>query len=99
MKVECNLYSILLNMMLVIFHFLIYIYLQVEVDSGARSRIWGLLRSVTTSSPEGESIAALKQEVAALEVSGSVCVVVGVAMCGCMCAWGWGWGLKPTSSS
>lgn len=42
---------------------------QDEDDSGPRSRIWGLLRSVTTSSPQGESIAALKTEVAALEVS------------------------------
>lgn len=92
MKVECNLYSILLNMMLVIFHFLIYIYLQVEVDSGARSRIWGLLRSVTTSSPEGESIAALKQEVAALEVSGSVCVWLWVWLCVGACVHGGGGG-------
>lgn len=38
-------------------------------NGGSRSRLWGLLRSVTTSSPQGESLAAIKQEVAALEVS------------------------------
>lgn len=36
-------------------------------ESGSRSRIWGLLRSVTASSPQGESLAALKREVSALE--------------------------------
>ncbi|KAK8402779.1 hypothetical protein O3P69_000835 [Scylla paramamosain] len=40
---------------------------KVSDDSSSRSRIWGLLRSVTSSSPQGESMSALKQEVAALE--------------------------------
>ncbi|XP_069940387.1 Golgi pH regulator isoform X2 [Cherax quadricarinatus] len=40
---------------------------KVGDESGSRSRIWGLLRSVTASSPQGESLSTLKQEVAALE--------------------------------
>jgi len=38
-----------------------------DEPSGSRSRIWGLLKSVTHTSPQKESIAALKMEVAALE--------------------------------
>ncbi|XP_068208394.1 Golgi pH regulator-like [Palaemon carinicauda] len=41
---------------------------KIQDDSGSSSRIWGLLRSVTTSTrPQGESLTAIKQEVAALE--------------------------------
>ncbi|KAG7165489.1 Golgi pH regulator-like 1, partial [Homarus americanus] len=41
---------------------------KVREESGSHSRIWGLLRSVTASSPQGEGLSTLKQEVAALEL-------------------------------
>ncbi|XP_076070026.1 Golgi pH regulator [Oratosquilla oratoria] len=40
---------------------------KIDENSAPHSRLWGLLRSVTTGSPQGESIAAMKQEIVALE--------------------------------
>lgn len=57
---------------------------QVGDDGSSGSRIWGLLRSVTSSSPQGESMSALKQEVAALEVITHHFMVTSICLSSCI---------------